>query len=270
MASFVEALLAEKIDCAKEINKLETLYYQKTTWKGYWDSASLSEMVDANFRSWTHRKTYIDAMTLREDTGIQEIISKAQAPSEPISLEEFATYLEYLLNMVAIIHSDSEDFVGKSIVDNIAVCLDSIHYFVPNIDEHGALYRVVPSDPLVTKAIETTKDADLADLLFEYVHHSSKHDLSKKSMLLGSIWKRFEARRKDVEAFNGKLASEIGKLANKCDIRHDLKPEEAAVWASLSSEEKEALYDSLFNLYVDAFATLDATDEIDKAEKLLA
>ena len=89
-------------------------------------------------------------------------------------------------------------------------------------------------------------------------------------MILGSIWKCFEGHREEIKRNNKALESEIGKLANTCDIRHKPDAAEADLLSKLNAEEKEKLFDLLFQLYIDAFATLEASQTIVDAEALLA
>jgi hypothetical protein len=269
MGLFVEKLLAKKINFTEEIRSLETLYNTERYWDNYSGSISASAYVDNNFLSWKYRGTFITQNELKEQLGINAIIWNC-FDNDALTEDQFVEYLEFLFNILAVVRYDSGDHVVYSMRTNILHCLEAIQYFIPNIKEKDALYRMVPKNPTMDQAIETMKDESLADLLYDYVHHDTKGDLQKKSMILGSIWKCFEGHRKEIERNNKALESEIGKLANTCDIRHKPDAAEADLLSKLNAEEKEELFDLLFQLYVDAFATLEASQTIADAEALLA
>ena len=197
MGLFVEKLLARNIDFCEEVKNLETLYYSDRYWSGYPGVNSASAFVGANFYSWKYRWTYISEADLRERLGINKIAQLARG-RYPLTLDQFVEYLEYLFNVLTVVPFDSRDRVVYSMRMNIFHCLEAVQYIIPNIKEKGALYRMVPKNPTMDQAIETMKDESLADLLYDYVHHDTKGDLQKKSMILGSIWKCFEIGRAHV------------------------------------------------------------------------
>lgn len=78
------------------------------------------------------------------------------------------------------------------------------------------------------KAIETTDEEDLALLLFDYSHFDSRGDLGEKATILSSIWKFYEINKDSIKKQFPSLSNSIGKIANRCDIRHSLSSSDKA------------------------------------------
>lgn len=268
MAGFVDGLLSNKVDFKREIVALNNLSNSRHFWPVY-GTHSFLEMAGMDFLSWPSRGFFVSLPEAAASLGIDDIVTQAYASDAKITLEQFLSYLEFLLNMSCVVSGDSEDRVVKSIITTINTCLESMHYFSSNVGSKGVLVRISPKDPALEKAVETTRSEPLADLFYSYVHHDTKGDIAKKSMILTGIWKSFEPIREDVKKQNAALAKEIGKLANSYDIRHAPDDEEKVVLDKLSPKQKEDLLDHLFDLFVDAFATYKVPDEIKQAEDIL-
>ena len=137
-------------------------------------------------------------------------------------------------------------------------------------DNGDGIYYIVPSNEVFDYICEKMGN-DVTQLIRVYSHHTTKGNLAIKQQILSTLCKELEPYRKDFTKINmSKIADNVFCGANNCDIRHNNSDQEGnnycTVFAGLTEEEKESIYDNMFGniiVLLSAKIEFDAINDLD-------
>ena len=173
-------------------------------------------------------------------------------PREKITIEEFITFCEYIINIcnqIQSIEHDTEPFL-TTLVSNVIECMDEYNYKVIKKDE---IFIFVENKPEATAVAEIVDD-NLAYSTLEYNHFTMKGDLERKKAILKKMADDIELDKKKLKEINPKLQSQLFGLFNNF-IRHN--PDNNEYIKSLSDGELENIYDDIYQMWLLAKLELD-------------
>lgn len=249
MEHFADKLLEKKYNYSKELLKIEELLKKDGIY-------SINSTVNSNIPEWKKRNTCLTLQELRSEKQIDKIIVLANNvflnPNiECEFLDYFIYYCEFVINIINIPNVFNSCINYASIiVNNIKTILDSINKQINNID---GCYYIIEKDAILREAVEVVQEKyNLGEDLFLYRHQSNSGNLIKKADILSRLYKYFETYlEKQLKSNNlSKLASDIGYISDKMDIRHAPKGKEIILLNNMSAIEQEKWYDTAFSLYL--------------------
>lgn len=216
----------------------------------------------------------------KENTTLAQIYIASQKPE--CSVEEFLDYSEFILNVLPIAFYEDINIASYTnynlekynilvmnpetldynqiefsvyvnvILKNIFNVFEDINYKV--IKAEG-VYRVIAKDPIILDAATKVSEEkpELSDDILLYGHRKNSGNLILKGGILSRMFTYYEGKlKKELNGYSS-LISDIGFLANNVpDIRHSIKSKEAEYIAKLPDNEREALMDKLYTLFIGA------------------
>lgn len=250
MKSFIEQLISRNFDLSDEILTIEHLLNEKSLY-----DPTLYTMIDARFRKWKHRKNLISLRDLYEKMGIDTIVSNANQNN--ICLNEYIFYAECMVNIINIPNlNDLYTFNRETwmvINDNLNNVIEQLNYEIRYFKSEQ-YFKIIIKDWKVSESAEIIQDTyNLGEKIYLYNHHSLKGKLFEKADILCRLYKVFESGKESTLKSNQftALASDIGFLSDKLDVRHAPNRQQKVLLDGLTKSEQESLYDDLFNLYLD-------------------
>lgn len=249
MGSFIETLINRKFDLNDEIEAIDALMNERSAY-----TSSLLEAIENSFRMWRHRANFISLKSMFSKLGLDEILLKAK--QHCINLEQYIYYVECIVNVIMIPHEKSlfqlQISNRKTITENINRTLQQlnfqIHYF-----ESEDYFRIIVKDWKVSESAEVVGEQyGLGEKIYLYNHNSLKGELYEKADILCRLYKVFETKENILKANQyTTLASDIGFLSDKLDVRHAPNPKEKMLLDGFNKNEQEQWYDELFDLFLD-------------------
>lgn len=195
-------------------------------------------------------------------------------PAE-VSLDEFVLLCEYEFNLLErsaqLIWARGSGFTEKL---NRQCTL-----ILRNIE--NAHYRAVGTSKGLTIFVERDVAADAASevlpdpLSWEqltYGHRSLKGNIEGKKRILLSLGDWLEPRREQLKQANSKLCSLVFGCLNNLDLRHnniEAGRHYNAAFAALSKEEREDVYDDVYQLLLIAVLEVDSSSRLDRLHALI-
>ncbi len=198
------------------------------------------------------------------------------------TIEEFLVWCEYALNICYITkYVESKGSLEE--YQNYKLIID---YFIKEIkyclDREGYSFKVYRNEQKVilikTNAVASSVaelvDDHLAYQVFEYNTPALKGDINAKKSILLALSNEFEGFKKTLNSNNyGDLASDIGFMLNKLNVRHNNTEDKAGnKFLSLPEIEQEKWYDKLYDLLLHAILINDyikSKNEIKEFKKFL-
>lgn len=142
-------------------------------------------------------------------------------------------------------------------------------------------YRAVTTEKNLTVFVEDNAAADAAaevlpdPLSWEqltYGHRSLKGNIEGKKRILLSLGDWLEPRREQLKQVNGKLCSFVFGCLNNLDLRHnnlEAGRHYNAAFAVLGKEEREDVYDDVYQLLLMAVLEVDSSSRLDRLRGLI-
>ena len=259
MKAFIENLLERKYNFNDEILAINRLF----TMVKYYES--IKTHCSKKFLSWKHRNNFISLSDMCDSLGISDIEKKAKNKLQQNTLEDLIVYCEYITNIMNISNDfilNRDNYFAESIKQNIRNILNCINYEIRYFKSED-YFKILEKDWQVTEAAEIVQDDhNLGELIYEYRHHSLKGKLYDKADRLCRLYKYFEGIAGKLKSNqHANLASDIGALCDKLDIRHKPSKSEKIVIDGLTQEELENWYDELFKLFLQAIIISDFIDK---------
>jgi hypothetical protein len=192
---------------------------------------------------------------------LNEIINNAEKNTTDI--DTFIYFSESIYNLIYVADYNNLTTLSKQnqrvIAENINNVLSQLNYKVYYC-ESECYYKVVENDWKVAEAAEIIQDKyDLGEKIYLYNHYSLRGKLNDKADILCRLYKVFEGGKEGILKANNyiSLASDIGFLSDKLDVRHAPNRQQKILLDGFTSEEQEQWYDDLFNLYLDMLILCD-------------
>lgn len=261
-------ILEEEMDLEYEIDVIMKLF-DETRIYGFNINYSLEDFFDREcIHLWQNRKYVTSSKQMRERLGITDVDIK-----EGLDEKQILILLEYILNVMSLCDAympeDSEwskEF--EMLKQNVVNIVNSLNYEVKVFVEEEKTLLVEKS--AAATAVAEIINEDVAYTVIEYNHYLLKGDLLRKKQILKTLADVFEGKRQQIKSINNALASEIGCLLNKLNIRHNnvegAKAE--AFTQQLSPEELEEWYDDTYQLLLLAFLEEDNMKRRQKVKDL--
>ncbi len=249
--SFFEEWIKKTIVFNTEISNIENLLK-----KHYCYPKSIYGDIRANFLNWKLRQTSISFESFLLNSGIQDIINKANDNIE-ISLIEFLRYIEYVNAILRFWCSsnpfyrcDNENFIAVN--QNIDIILDKINFDLKWIGNDDSAYAIcIEKDFKARYAAEAVNDSNISEQIFLFNHHSLKGNLFDKAIILSRLYMVLEGIKTNLTSNNlGYICQELGHLSDKMNVRHKPKGKEVLVVNNMTEEEIEKIYDRMFKTYL--------------------
>lgn len=255
MHHFYDSLLNQDLNYASQIMGIEMLLHQTPF------MCSPYEAISRCFLTWEKKRNYSCLQDLQIQTGIMDIINKANYDEE-ITKEEFIYYLEYVLLILGIPSKKAiESYVimgydSQPIADQVKFSINEIGCNI--IKKNGGYYIVDKNAKTEIAARITGKQYDLdADMRLFY-HPSIRNKLTVKADILCRLYKYLEMHAADIKKYNlSNLYGDVSMLINGLDIRHAPSKKEKEILADMSKEEMSAWYDQIFGMCVSLVILID-------------
>ncbi len=261
-------ILEEEMNLEYEIETIVNLFNEARIY-GFNINYSIEDYFDQEcIHLWKNRKYVTSSKQMRERLGITNEDIK-----EGLNDKKVLVLLEYILNVMAVCDAympeDSEwskEF--KMLYQNVVNVVNSLNYEIKVFEKEERTILVEKS--AAATAVAEIMDEETAYPVIEYNHYLLKGDLSRKKQILKLLADKFEGKKKQIKSINSSLASEIGCLLNKLNIRHNnVEGEKAEVFTQqLSPEELEEWYDDTYQLLLLAFLEEDNMKRRQKVKDL--
>ena len=210
------------------------------------------------------------------------------------NLDDYLNYAEFIINILPLAFRGQHDWnrysvayqdiverghtyngvmpgMTRTIVNNIRSTVAGLGHKIVKIESEDS-FRIVPIDAIaINAAVEVAADnAQLADDILTYKHHSLKGNLKEKAAILNRLNIESESKWEKVLKNRGHatLGSDIGYIADKFGIRHAAKCKDSKVIAKFDNAKKEAWLDKLFALYIAAHEICKAASIHDEIKQL--
>ena len=188
-------------------------------------------------------------------------------------LDIFLEYCEFLLNFVSNTESlktsipevefskfnQRSNFLKRQILE----VLDGIGYDIQIDSETKLIYCVERN--AVAKTVATLNfigaEPSASYKIIEYNRVSLKGNITQKRSILLILSKIFEGKRHELRIINSSLETDIGFLINNFNIRHENLIKSSSNYKpyvdGLPSDKLEEIYDMTYDLFLQAFISLD-------------
>lgn len=261
-------ILEEEMDLEYEIDTIMRLFNESRIY-GFNLNYSLEDYFDQEcIHLWKNRKYVTSSKQMRERLRITDEDIK-----HGLDDKQVLVLLEYILNVMSLCDAympeDSEWSKEFGMLQqNVVNVVNSLNYDVKVFEEEEKTI-LVEKCAAATAVAEIMED-ETAYTVIEYNHYLLKGDLVRKKQILKALADKFEGKKKRIKSINNTLASEIGCLLNKLNIRHNnVEGEKAEVFTQqLSPEELEEWYDDTYQLLLLAFLEEDNMKRRQKVKDL--
>ena len=270
---FPDILSAYKLDIKNEIKKLhqllfiDTIKISETLYE--YNTSTLYKQCGESFLLYKHRGTILSLKEFDHAFGFNKFYNEFNYPDGGES-EYLIDFCEYVYNLLRNISFDNGNVkrYSKFVVTHIEALCKSLNHIIH--DNGDGMYYIVPSNEVIDYVCEKMGN-DVTQLIRVYSHHTTKGNLAKKQQILSTLCKELEPYRKDFPKINmSKIADNVFCGANNCDIRHNNSDQEGnnycTVFAGLTEEEKESIYDNMFGniiVLLSAKIEFDAINDLD-------
>lgn len=187
--------------------------------------------------------------------------------------DDFLNLCEFLLNFVRnarclekyIYSPIFQEFHNRCELLNrkITETLDNLGYEI-QVDPEYKLFYCVKKNSLANNAAEidfVKNESSASYKIIEYNRINLKGDILRKREILQTFCRIFESKRSELLKINKTLESNLGFIINTFDIRHNNSDEgsksKKEYVSKLSSARLEKIYDMTYDLFLQAFISLD-------------
>lgn len=266
---FPEILASYRVDIKKEIRKLHELFYEspiETNSLEYEKRLrSMYQLCSDFFFSYKHRGLILSLSEFDEAFGFNRFSYMKYYDGEELdALISFCEYVYNLINNISFPESRINDCV-KFLAEHIQILCSSLGYVIHN---DNGMYHIVPSNGVIDYVCEKMGN-DVTQLIRVYSHKTTKGNLAIKQQILSTLCKELEPYKKGFSKLNmSDIADNVFCGANNCDIRHNNSDQEGknycANFAGLTEEERESIYDNMFENIIVLLSAMIGSEAIDE------
>lgn len=257
-----------KIDIARLYSSFEK-YYSDKFFYGIYNSvfdASIEKICDEHFDKFPLPVGFLNYKEYYYSFDFPSYINNQD-------LDIFLEYCEFLLNFVSNTESlkksipevefskfnQRSNFLKRQILE----VLDSIGYDIQIDSETKLIYCVERN--AVAKTVATLNfvgsEPSASYKIIEYNRVNLKGNIAQKRSILLILSKIFEGKRNELRTINSSLETDIGFLINNFNIRHENLVKSSSNYKpyvdGLPSDKLEEIYDMTYDLFLQAFISLD-------------
>lgn len=229
---------------------------------------SLVEYIDSFYFSNWAAKNKITCPTIADLRSRLQIDEATRSAS--LKVEDFLLYLEFAVNIVAIVilkNSDREaKIIAENIFRNIATNCERLNFEIAKFSEEGP-FKLVEKNAAATAVADKYSKADLefSYKVIEYNHFLLKGNIDRKREILNTIASKFEAVRPQLKAIGFKdIESDAGYLINNLNIRHNNADPQSTSYktyiAAMPPAELEEWYDKTYDVLLLALLAGDFSE----------
>ena len=244
MEHFLDNVTQAKVNYKSYIKQFEQLLKERSFLN------TTLEAIEKGFIFWPLNRGYDSFLDFRASIGIARIVNKC-GTSAQVTKEEFAYYLEYMLNILQIPKYCQDQMIYDT---NESAILRVLYRVLDEIDcdiiatPQGQ--KVVFKNGMIEVAKEITQDEyNLDKDLYLFTHSSNKKNLIAKADILCRIYKYLETIAPKAKSYgHNNLWDDIGKLMDGLDIRHAPNKKEKEILNGMKKSEMLEWYDQLFGM----------------------
>ena len=190
-------------------------------------------------------------------------------PGEGVTVDELVSYCEYVTTLCDFLleyGSDSLDDDAEYLLDDlfqtVESCMDELGLVSAKRDN---ITIYVDKDPTVI-AVSEIVDESLSYDVKSYIHKQTKGNLKKKKTILKFLADDIEPKKNALNGINKTLSGNLFQMLQKF-VRHN--NEGNTYIKSRSSEELEACYDDIYQMWLLATLELDNVERMQRVKKIL-
>ena len=268
--------MEREIDFQKEYEKIEEIVCNEYYLTDSYGRATINTWIENHFSKWEKRQAYTTFRELRDQCGFPVLVKNGELCfRKNVSIDDYFLYIEMLVNLFHDLRETS--YIEKEMGKRIAFILQTIGF---NLEQLGVEikrikdeYQIVSKNPVVTEIVDNFEDVrdEIVDEIVEYNRYLLKGNLLRKGEILGQIVKSLEPKRKTLDRINDRATEDFFFLANKMNIRHNntdpLDKNYVEAFDKLSSDEKEAWYDLIYDQGLMLYVLLEGEKRKEKIEE---
>lgn len=261
-------ILHEKVDIDNEIITILELFYKVKLFGNHpnYDIEHFCDEFCIPF--WKSRRFVTSCDDMRERLAITD-----DNIEMGLDRQHMLILIEYILNVIMLCDQqkpeDSEwSMEFNMLFQNIKNLVEYLNYEIKVVAEQEKTILIEKN--AAATAVAEIMDKETAYSVIEYNHFLLKGNLPKKQQILKILGDKFEGKKSQIKSINNSLASDIGFLLNKLNVRHNnLEGKSAEAFIqTMSSEELEQWYDDTYQLLLLAFLELDNVTRRQKVNEL--
>lgn len=267
-------ILKNRFNVVKETNKIIRMLSYDDFFKSHYEYMTAEGIVNKYLlRTWKQRGCYLSCKEIKEDLGINDLITKETSNDMLIiTLQYYANILSLVTrNLDYIFKNTNLDPTDLFLIsrENFRILLEYLNYEEKYIEEEQTIL-LVPKNPAATAVAEISSE-DTALAILKYNHTSLKGCLEEKRKLLYQISLEYEPILKmPIEGYKDFYEKTNG-LLNTLHIRHNntTKENNKNCIIDISDEELEKWYDELYQLLLFCVLIKDNLDRKKEVDDFL-
>lgn len=267
---FPDILAAYTVDIKNEIRKIYRIFFVEeydvgTYYSPY--SSSIYKFCEESFLFYRHRGIILSLKEFDKKFGFDKFYNISNC-SDGEELDYLIDFCEYVYNLLSNITFKNEKIEAYSrfVINHIKKLCESLNHVIHNTGD--GMYFIVPSNGVIDYVCEKMGN-DVTQLIRVYSHKTTKGNLAIKQQILSTLCKELEPYRKDLSKFEmKKTVDNVFYGANNCDVRHKNTDQEGknycANFAGLTEEERESIYDNMFENIIVLLSAMIGSEAIDE------
>lgn len=267
-------ILKNRFNVVKETNKIIRMLSYDDFFKSHYEYMTAEGIVNKYLlRTWKQRGCYLSCKEIKEDLGINDLITKETSNDMLIiTLQYYANILSLVTrNLDYIFKNTNLDPTDLFLIsrENFRILLEYLNYEEKYIEEEQTIL-LVPKNPAATAVAEISSE-DTALAILKYNHTSLKGCLEEKRKLLYQISLEYEPLLKmPIEGYKD-FYDKTNGLLNTLHIRHNntVKENNKNNVIDISDEELEKWYDELYQLLLFCVLIKDNLDRKKEVDEFL-
>lgn len=259
MPHFHDLLLGQELDYAPQIIGIEGLLYHTSL------ISSPYSIIEECFLTWVKKRNYTSLHELKKQSGILEIIERAQN-HENITKEEFIFYLEYVLLILEIPSENAlrsyvlMGYEPDPILKQVKFAIGEIGCRI--VSKNGGYYIVEENSKVEIAAKITGKQYDLDADMRLFNHPSVRNKLTAKADILCRLYKYLEGKSNQIKQYGfANMYDDTSKLINSLDIRHAPNKKDSEIIQGMTKKEISEWYEQLFEMCISLIILVDYAEK---------